>query len=245
MILAKYCYSFPKNNQKASFWHKQILYENIFCTASVIKSKNTATLKFVADAKLHLVFDLTGKHDTTPFILNSVTNFVDFDLIEDDYLIILDFPIWKSFETADNLNNTTKIVDINFDQDWVFYLYYNFLDALNYGKSTFSTVLEVQKLESLIKQSLGNFPNFKELFNTTSKQTFSARHTRRLFQKHLKYSPKQISQVLRFQENLALILKNQKINWQEYYDQAHFIKDFKKYTGETPTKFTQLYITSI
>jgi hypothetical protein len=242
VIFAKHCYNLSKNNQKTTFWQKQILYENIFCTASIIRSKNRSTLKFVADAKLHLVFDLTGNHDTAPFILDTVASFVNFNLVEGDYLIVLDFPIWRFYEVPDKLDNETKKLDVNFDQDWVFYLYYNFLDAINEGKSAFSTISEIQKLEFLIKQSLNFFPNFQEVFDNTSEQTFSSRHTRRLFRKYLKYSPKQIEQVSKFQKNLISIIETQKITWQEYYDQSHFIKNFKKFSGNTPIEFLKLYL---
>lgn len=56
-------------------------------------------------------------------------------------------------------------------------------------------------------------------------------------------TPKTYSTVMRFKEVMNLIGSHQEIDWQDilyetgYFDQAHFIKDFKRYTGKTPSEF--------
>lgn len=56
-------------------------------------------------------------------------------------------------------------------------------------------------------------------------------------------SPKQLSKIIRLQATLKLLLNDQFTSLTtlaykgEYYDQAHFIKDFKEFTGATPKKF--------
>lgn len=55
-------------------------------------------------------------------------------------------------------------------------------------------------------------------------------------------SPKQLSRIIRLQAALKQLLHQQFVNLTdlayegEYYDQAHFIKDFKTFTGVTPKK---------
>lgn len=46
---------------------------------------------------------------------------------------------------------------------------------------------------------------------------------------------KDYSKIIRFRNNVELIKKDPS-NYQGYFDQAHFIKEFKKYTGITPSK---------
>lgn len=56
-------------------------------------------------------------------------------------------------------------------------------------------------------------------------------------------SPKQLSKIIRLQAALRLLLSNQFTSLTalayegNYYDQAHFIKDFREFTGQTPREF--------
>lgn len=69
------------------------------------------------------------------------------------------------------------------------------------------------------------------------------RQLERKFLKQIGISPKQLGKVVRLQTALKLLL-NQKTETfteiayeSEYYDQNHFIKDFKEFTGITPKEF--------
>jgi transcriptional regulator GlxA family with amidase domain len=65
----------------------------------------------------------------------------------------------------------------------------------------------------------------------------------RKFVKQIGMSPKQLGKVIRLQTALKMLLKQQsgsltQIAYEsEYYDQAHFIKDFKEFTGTNPKDF--------
>ncbi len=69
------------------------------------------------------------------------------------------------------------------------------------------------------------------------------RQLERDFIQKIGMSPKQLGKVIRLQAALKRILNRQsetltEIAYEsEYYDQAHFIKDFKEFTGVTPKKF--------
>ncbi|WP_194774588.1 AraC family transcriptional regulator [Pararhodonellum marinum] len=69
------------------------------------------------------------------------------------------------------------------------------------------------------------------------------RQLERNFTKQIGLSPKQLSKVIRLQATLQMLLnKNTRkltdVAYEnEYYDQAHFIKDFKEFTGITPKDF--------
>lgn len=66
------------------------------------------------------------------------------------------------------------------------------------------------------------------------------KHLERQFKKHIGISPKQLGKVIRLQAALTSLLNKDKESLTEiayssnYYDQSHFIKDFKEFTGITP-----------
>ena len=69
------------------------------------------------------------------------------------------------------------------------------------------------------------------------------RQLERKFFKQIGMSPKQLGKVIRLQAALKLMLKRQSGNLtsiayeSEYYDQAHFTKDFREFTGTNPKDF--------
>lgn len=75
----------------------------------------------------------------------------------------------------------------------------------------------------------------------------------RKFSSAIGLSPKQLSRTIRLQAALKMLLSNQFPNLSElayeneYYDQAHFIKEFKEFTGSTPKEFygTHLKMSSL
>lgn len=77
-----------------------------------------------------------------------------------------------------------------------------------------------------------------------SRQTnINRRQLERKFSSVIGLSPKQLSKTIRLQATLKMLLSNQFTSLtalayeNEYYDQAHFIKDFKELTGFTPREF--------
>ena len=71
------------------------------------------------------------------------------------------------------------------------------------------------------------------------------RQLERRFIKQIGISPKQLGKVIRLQTALKMLLNQQsesftKIAYEsEYYDQAHFIKDFREFTGTNPKEFLE------
>lgn len=69
------------------------------------------------------------------------------------------------------------------------------------------------------------------------------RQLERNFKKQIGVSPKQLGKVIRLQSALKLLLSEEADNLtniayeSEYFDQAHFIKDFKTFTGINPKEF--------
>lgn len=68
------------------------------------------------------------------------------------------------------------------------------------------------------------------------------RQLQRIFHSHVGLAPKYYARILRFNHIFSLIQEGQ-VTWSDvvflsgYYDQSHFIRDFKKFTGEDPTAY--------
>lgn len=80
--------------------------------------------------------------------------------------------------------------------------------------------------------------------NKLSEQmNINRRQLERKFSSNVGLSPKQLCRVIRLQAALKMLLSKQFTSLTalayegEYYDQAHFIKDFKEFTGRTPREF--------
>jgi len=75
---------------------------------------------------------------------------------------------------------------------------------------------------------------------------YTRRYLDRLFQEHVGVSPKTLASILRFQEVYQGWMQHQsppffRNQWPAYYyDQAHFIKEFKRFTGFTPQHYTAI-----
>jgi AraC-like DNA-binding protein len=93
----------------------------------------------------------------------------------------------------------------------------------------------IQKL----KQSQGRI-TIKELEKQTG---YSSRWLNMKFIEKVGISPKNLSSIIRFQQYFQTIVNNsemaffQKEFYNYFYDQSHFIKEFRRFTGITPTRF--------
>ena len=91
--------------------------------------------------------------------------------------------------------------------------------------------------ETLMNPSL---VNMKAIANKTG---YSQQHFINIFKKYVGLSPKQHQRIVRFNQLLKEIENTQRLDWASlsvdsgYFDQAHFIKDFKKFSGFSPQKY--------
>ena len=136
-------------------------------------------------------------------------------------------------------------IDKNFDKGQFFSL--NVSDAKMVFKNYINSLIE--------SKNSGKYINFfDELNENTSnsandiykKLHYSHRQCQRLFLKNYGLSPQMVLCILRFQwclKNLILEKKCQReiLDKSNYYDQAHFIHDFKKNIGLTPLELIRKY----
>ena len=111
-----------------------------------------------------------------------------------------------------------------------------FLDKLN-EKTTINNIVKTT-IDALLATN-GSASISKILKEDLSKR----RQLERNFKKQIGVSPKQLGKVIRLQNALKMLLNKKSENLtdiayeSEYFDQAHFIKDFKEFTGINPKEF--------
>lgn len=85
-------------------------------------------------------------------------------------------------------------------------------------------------------------PRFSNLDNLASDMGLSPRQFRRRFEAEVGIGPKRFGRVIRFQRCLQMVLQRGG-RWADlayehgYCDQAHLIRDFKEFTGLSPTQY--------
>ncbi|MBK7038608.1 MAG: helix-turn-helix domain-containing protein [Bacteroidetes bacterium] len=89
-------------------------------------------------------------------------------------------------------------------------------------------------------------PNIATIEKIAEKVGYSHKHLINIFKENVGLTPKSFLKVIRFQKAITEIEKSARANWtgiafeSGYFDQAHFINDFKNFSGFTPTQFLQL-----
>lgn len=91
--------------------------------------------------------------------------------------------------------------------------------------------------------NITNQPNALMIQQLNSQIGYSQKHFINLFKKQVGVTPKQYLKIMRFQKALLDIEANTAIDWSRvavesgFYDQAHFIGDFKIFSGFTPNEY--------
>ncbi|EFR95680.1 AraC family transcriptional regulator, partial [Listeria ivanovii FSL F6-596] len=87
--------------------------------------------------------------------------------------------------------------------------------------------------------------------NQSTGGTISGRQLERLFQKHVGLAPKQTAKLIRFQKVLQSLYGNPTLTGTElaymngFADQAHLIKQFKRYSNHTPEEMKQIFLQNV
>lgn len=88
-----------------------------------------------------------------------------------------------------------------------------------------------------------NQPNILGFQQFSRQIGYSQKHFIDLFKKQVGVPPKQYLKIMRFQKAIQEIENNKSIQWSSiatesgFYDQAHFINDFKSFSGFTPNEY--------
>lgn len=99
------------------------------------------------------------------------------------------------------------------------------------------------KLVASIMQDLNKGDFFENINSIAARYGISSRYLQKIFLRYSGLSPNLSCKIARFQKTLPLVTKKDLSLTQVaytcgYYDQSHFIKDFKYFTGSAPSLFS-------
>lgn len=146
-------------------------------------------------------------------------------------------------DLSDLMGNPVKILHAQLletkDQDKRIALIETFLlkKLISNEKKSFKVDKVANILTSIKKNQTEN-----NLGNIASKHGITPRYLHKLIYQHTGLSPSSFNKIIRFQFSLKLIAKNDQpftsIAYDcGYFDQSHFIRDFKSFTGVTPSAY--------
>jgi AraC-like DNA-binding protein len=104
--------------------------------------------------------------------------------------------------------------------------------------------------QPVVEYAVENFllrPATTRITEVADKTGFSSRRFIELFKQHVGMTPKLFCRVRRFQKVLRRITSGRPVNWSGtalecgYFDQAHFIHDFRAFSGINPSKYLADY----
>ncbi len=82
-----------------------------------------------------------------------------------------------------------------------------------------------------------------QLQDVVANAGYSQKQAIQLFKKYVGLNPKTFQRIVRFNEILPLVMEKKSVSWQHicaecfYYDQSHFIREFKAFSGYNPREF--------
>ncbi|MDW7693654.1 AraC family transcriptional regulator [Flammeovirgaceae bacterium SG7u.111] len=118
---------------------------------------------------------------------------------------------------------------------------------LYYLKETNSIVLRIARIESFLRAFLHKIESSAS--DRILEVNLSERNLRRVFMNHTGVSPKVFASITRFNSCVKELMMSEKKDWigivvkHGYYNQSHFIKEFKKYCGQAPASFKSKFET--
>lgn len=92
-------------------------------------------------------------------------------------------------------------------------------------------------------EALTNNPLDRSLSELSEKIGYSQKHFISMFRKSVGVTPKKFQRIMRFREVISLLDDPRNPEWTEialkcgYFDQAHFINDFRTFSGFTPSEY--------
>ncbi len=121
-----------------------------------------------------------------------------------------------------------------------------FLMVEQFLLSKFSSNLELNPCIAFAVKEITERPDQISVAKMNSKIGFSQKHFVQLFRKHVGVTPKSYVRLMRFQRAIQTIDSAATIDWVEvaydcgFYDQSHFINDFKHFAGFTPEVYAKI-----
>jgi AraC-like DNA-binding protein len=117
----------------------------------------------------------------------------------------------------------------------------------NFLVSKFGSKMEVNPCVEFAIREMSERPDALNIAIMNNKIGYSQKHFTEMFRKSVGVNPKSYLKIMRFQKAVKTIDGTTDIDWgtiaQEcgFYDQAHFINDFKHFSGFTPDQYAKIH----
>ena len=210
------------------------IYNNILpdaCIDIVIDFSNK-TIRFAGFSKETIPFELNKKIDYMGVRLKPGSFYLLFKIGADQ---IMDHPLpFSKIDNSDSLYEIFTLTDVN--------------ERLNIFKNYLLDKIKSKPNTKYIEVVEQLYQTPKEQTVVTIAESFNCnkRHLYRIFKMNYGLSPKVLLNILRLHLCLTLMIENdidfiEVANICGFYDQAHFIKEIKKYTGFSPLRLLDNY----
>ena len=149
--------------------------------------------------------------------------------------LILDKDLLNRMEEAKSMQETIKIFLASYD-------------ACVAKKSIINHHEGAIKLVEFVKNEIFNSYGNIKIEEIAAKTGYTTRYINQLFNQFVGISPKTFSKIIKFQNVIQAINRNSSSTLTQlgietgYYDQSHFIKDFKKFAALTPKDYRKMII---
>ena len=121
-----------------------------------------------------------------------------------------------------------------------------FLYVEKFLMKKFSKKMQVNPFSDFAVKQILETPQNLTIEKIATKTGYSQKHFIKIFKEHVGLTPKAFLKVIRFQKAIAEIEMKKSFRWASvalesgYYDQAHFINDFKLFSGYTPSEYLKM-----
>jgi len=112
---------------------------------------------------------------------------------------------------------------------------------------TFSSTLNLNPCISFAVNEMIERPDTISIARMNATIGYSKKHFAEMFRKQIGVTPKSYLKIMRFQKAVKTIDASENIDWGTiafecgFYDQAHFINDFKHFSGFTPEQYSKIH----
>ena len=193
------------------------------------------------DGHFDIIFEIKNNKLSTVSLTGVWTKPINVHIEKDTKLIGIRFKLIAAEyifkQSIKNILNTMTDLPINFfgaknlPFDDLDAFAQHFLEKINLGLRNLNEI-DNRKFK-LFELLYGNNGNLK--INVLAEKVFwSSRQINRYFNQKFGFSLKTFSNILKCNSSYREIANGQLFPQQNYFDQAHFIKEVKKYTGSTP-----------
>ncbi len=110
----------------------------------------------------------------------------------------------------------------------------------------FGSKLNLNRCVAFAVREMSERPDRLSIGRMNEKIGYSKKHFAAMFRKQVGVTPKAYLNIMRFQKAVRTIDDANEIDWSEvaltcgFYDQAHFIHDFKSFSGFTPEQYSRI-----